>query len=709
MTISLAAGDFDRSQELRRFELDSFEEAVAANRFPLISSDQPSTRALIYLLDGLEWSGNVSLLAQNLPHFPEEFGVDELRNVLARLGFGSMESPLHTAGISGIDLPSLLIAPNEDLFVATRINGDVRVIEVLTGRPVTSRVSSGTRAISFFRRNGNQAKQTSVTELLRRMRPVIAQLFAATLALNLTLLVLSFGVMAIYDLVIPTKAMDTLTAIGLGIAVALVFELQVRGIRARLLGHLHGRLEYLVDSAIYAKLLRLPYAMIADSPVGSQIDRLKQFQLLPQALAGPVAAFLLELPFALMFIGFLMIFAFPIGLIPLVLMVVYGLLAAAALPTIKRLNREAQSTQSEYQAIVFDAISNLSYIKAVGVEQAWRQKLSTISQFNARAKRKAIHAQRVLMTISAAGTPLAGGSTAILGAHLAIQGQISLGVLVASMIVVWRVLSPIQSGFIALTRFAEMRQSMRQIDALLATKDEGTEDHRPITFEFSGHVRLLRASYRYSSGIEFAIKNVDIAIPAKSLIAITGPSGSGKSTLLRLMIGLHAPQSGAVLLNGINISQLPPAELRSAASYVPQSPILVHGTIAQNLRLGRLQATDAEIRMVCEELGLWDSISNLPSGLDTRLDSHLQAVMPGGFCRSISTAQALLAGRKILLLDEPARALDPDLDRALIMALRARSRDLTIVMTTHRPSHARQSDIEIKLQGGEIAAVNKNV
>lgn len=218
-----------------------------------------------------------------------------------------------------------------------------------------------------------------------------------------------------------------------------------------------------------------------------------------------------------------------------------------------------------------------------------------------------------------------------------------------------------------------------------------------------GRLEFLRASFRYRDGIELAIRNADLAIPEGAWVALTGPSGSGKTTLLRLALGLFRPQAGAVLIDGRNIRQIPTFDLHSAIAYVPQVTTLVHGTIAQNLRLAKSDARDDELQAICTELGLMGAIQKLPQGLATRLDVQAQSLLASGFKRSMAVAQALLTRPKVLLLNDSARSLDPELERALIAALEARRGATTIRMITHRPSHVRLADFEIAMEDGRVA------
>ena len=237
---------------------------------------------------------------------------------------------------------------------------------------------------------------------------------------------------------------------------------------------------------------------------------------------------------------------------------------------------------------------------------------------------------------------LVGGvATLILGTLLALEGAITVGALIASMALTWRILSPLQVAFLSFTRLEQIKLGLRQINQLLsqrAEREPGVIEARHRSF--AGRVTFERASLRYLARAEPALLGVSIDIKPGEVIAITGPNGSGKSSLLKLVAGLYEAQSGSVLIDGIDVRQLEKDELRGAISAVPQACDLYHGTIAQNLRLSNPIASDEEIARAALDAGLMADIVNLPEGFETRLTDQLQRQLPWGVKQRIILARA---------------------------------------------------------------------
>ena len=195
---------------------------------------------------------------------------------------------------------------------------------------------------------------------------------------------------------------------------------------------------------------------------------------------------------------------------------------------------------------------------------------------------------------------------------------------------------------------------------------------------------------------------VDLRAEPGELVAITGPNGAGKSTLLKLVAGLYQCQAGAVLIDGMDLRQIDPGELRSAIASVPQSCDLFHGTIAQNLRLANPTASDKALISAAHNAMILEEILALPGGFETRLTDRLQRQLSNGFKQGLMLARAYVKDSLIYLLDEPGNHLDEGGDRALMDQLETLRGHATVFIVTHRPSHLRMADRVVVMEAGRI-------
>lgn len=728
VTVSAGASGFEPTDVVRTWQAqlqsafgvseaersqDGFSElraGLAAGRYGGLSLTGPVVDAMVVLLERLGWAYSPNRFARVMPHFPEAFDVDVMRDVMARLRFSSRKLVCNLRQINDVDCPALIITDPDNPRVIDFVDGALCLLDV-AGNPTNEGIPTGRQSVVVFRRDqempADNPRQSWMFSRIRRMVGPIALLFGVTGFINLMVLVTSFTVLAIYDSVIPTKSYDTLLAIMLGLGFAVAIELAFRRLKARLIGRMCGRLEYMVGTSIFGKLLSLPTEMISSVPIGVQMSRLGQFETVRDLFAGPFAAIALEIPFVFMFIGVLFAFGGPIGLIAVVLVIVYMVMGILFLPPLRRRVDESTRLRQERQALLLETAANLRTIRTAGCEEIWSERLSEAVRRASNAQRRAQSLNRLLSTLSGAGVPVAGGATALLGAVLVMNGELSVGVLVAAMIVIWRVLAPIQQAFLVMTRFADMTATVRQIDQMMRIPSVASTDEAPVRRTFSGDIAFDRVSIRYPGTSQPALVGVSSEIKAGELIAVMGDSGAGKTTLLRVILDLYQPQSGIVSVDGINVRQIPNVDLRAAIGYVPHTVTLFHGSIAQNMRLAAPEADDEALRRVARELGVLDAIEALPEGFDTRIDHNVREKLPTGFRQILAIMQAILRDPQILLLDEPAQALDPTIEDHFINALLKRRGRVTTIMVTHRPSHARNADRVMILERGQIQVFDK--
>jgi ATP-binding cassette subfamily C protein/ATP-binding cassette subfamily C protein LapB len=292
----------------------------------------------------------------------------------------------------------------------------------------------------------------------------------------------------------------------------------------------------------------------------------------------------------------------------------------------------------------------------------------------------------------------------VIGATLVMAGQMTVGMLIGAMIIIWRVLAPIQQMFLMLSRYTEMAQTVTQIDGMMRLPSSSQGETGLVRRRFSGRIGFDRVSFRYQGAPQGTLQGLSFTIEPGTFVAVRGASGSGKSSLLRLILDLYQPQVGSVQIDGVNVRQIPAENLRAAIGYVPQNPMFFHGTIAQNLRLAAPAASEDKLRRVCAEVGILGAIDQLPRGMDTLLDQSRQDSLPGGFRQALAIAQALLREPNILLLDEPAKTLDHMLEEAFIASLERRRGSTTIIMVSHRPSHIKLADQVLTLDRGQLAS-----
>lgn len=665
---------------------------------------------LVPLLNAIGWRGTPRHLAEALPHFADTLDVDDLVRVLGNLDYPCRVVRTSLSRLDGRLFPCIFVPDGGPALVVHEGDGEsFTVFDGSTGAiaEIDGRGMSGTAYVvsqAGEQVAPHQSKDASwVVSVAKRFHKQVLQLLALTFVTNLLALVMPLFIMVVYDRVIGANSLRTLAFLLIGVALALGCDLALRLIRARLLAYIGARIEMILGCAAFQQVINLPLIMTERTTVGSQLSRLKHFESVREFFTGQLAGVFLDLPFLAIFLLVIALVAGPLVLVPLLLMGVFVGFGAFVVPATQSAVTRAGETRMRRQGFVVEMFSHLRTIKTSAAEASWSERYRNISASCAKANFQAAQVSVLVQTVAQLLMLTAGIATLAFGALRVLDGDMTVGALVACMILVWRVLVPLQVAFLGLTRFEQIKQGLRQFDQLMRLEPErksgeAGDPHRSLI----GQIVFHRVSVRYSPTSEPALLGVDLRVEPGEVVAFTGPNGAGKSTILKLIAGLYRSQAGAVLIDGMDLRQLDPGELRWATASVPQHCDLFHGTIAQNLRLANPTASDKELISAAHDAAILDEILALPDGFETRLTDRLQRQLSNGFKQGLMLARAYVKDAPIYLLDEPGNHLDVAGDRALMRKLEALRGHATVFVVTHRPSHLRLADRVVVMDAGRI-------
>lgn len=707
---------FHARQQQRLKSGDGLGDALRHGGIGGFEAASPYAACLIPLLNALGWQGSLRELTESLPHFANELDLTDLRNVLGHLGYSS--NAVHSR-LSAMDprlLPSLFVGPDGTVMVVLeRTDQGYRIFNGATGQENLETIvelHGEFFIISEIEEDDTptQAPQTStwMGQLVRRFRGTLGLLLTTTFILNLLSLVVPLYIMSIYDQVIPAQSTRVLVYLASGVAIALCVEMVIRVLRARLTAYLGGRLENLIANATFAQILSLPPSLTETASVGAQAARLREFDSIRDMFTGPLISVGLELPFVVLFIAVIALLGGTLAFVPVVMMLLYFLIGGLLLPSLKRSVKKSSRARAERHGFLVEMLTHARTIKQLAAESVWVERYRALSAKASFAHFRTAQMSFLLQTLAQAIMMGAGIATIGFGVLKVVDGAMSIGALIATMALVWRVLSPLQNLFLALTRFEQVKLSIKQINQLMAMpKEHRDQNAKRLSRQFIGDVAFDRVSFRYRADTEPALLGITFAVPRGQSIAIIGGNGAGKSTILNMLAALYRPQAGQVTIDGIDIRQIDPIELRQTIAYVPQEVELFHGTIAQNLRLGQPTASDDDLRRACADIGILDQILSLPDGFNTRIGDQRLQQLNYGFRQSIAIARALLRNAPIILLDEAARSLDDAGDQAFCRMLENLRGRATVIMVSHRPSHIKLCDQALILDKGIARGVGR--
>jgi ATP-binding cassette subfamily C protein LapB len=295
-------------------------------------------------------------------------------------------------------------------------------------------------------------------------------------------------------------------------------------------------------------------------------------------------------------------------------------------------------------------------------------------------------------------------ATVVAGVYLIHAGMLTMGGMIACTMLAGRAMAPLAQLVALLMQYQNARLALKSLEETMQRPTERTGEtafiHRA---EIRGEIEFRDVTFSYAEGNEPALKNVSFKIRPGEHIVVLGRVGSGKTTLEKLMLGLYAPTSGAVYIDGVDLRQLDPADLRRNIGYVGQDTLLLYGSLRDNIAIGAPYADDQTVIEAAEMGGLAEFVNRHPQGFDMLVGERGES-MSGGQRQGVAIARAVLLDPPILLLDEPTSSMDFSSEEQLKGRLRRFTEHKTMVIVTHRLSLLDLSHRIIVMDGGQVVA-----
>ncbi len=539
---------------------------------------------------------------------------------------------------------------------------------------------------------------------LRREVPTYVEVAFATVLINLFALASPLFFMNVYDRVVPNNAMETLWVLAIGMVVVLFFDLLLKILRGYFIDVIGRRADLALSSTLFARVMDLKLDQ-PRQPVGSLANNLREFESLREFFTSATLASIIDLPFVLLFLavilwigGFWMVFPLIVA-IPVVLIV--GLLLQPALRD--HIRRSFAATEAKYSTVIetLAAIEHVKHLNAASqLQRKWEGLVDYVARESLTARLLSAFALHFTGWVQAA----TGVTVLIIGAYQAADGRLTLGALIACTIIAGRALAPLTQLAGLLTRYHTATTALSALNKIMEAPVERepgkTFISRP---RLEGRIDFRAVTFRYPGQQTDALREATIAITPGMRVGIVGRMGSGKSTLSKLLIGLHHPQAGNVLIDGIDARQIDPSDLRRNIGYMPQEVILFEGTVRQNLTMGAAETDDATMLRAVQLVGLDEHLNRHPQGFDMPVGERGNG-LSGGQKQAVALARALLTDPPVLLLDEPTSAMDTGSEEHFKARLAGVLEGRTLIVVTHRESMLTLVNHLIVMDSGRVVA-----
>ena len=538
---------------------------------------------------------------------------------------------------------------------------------------------------------------------LAESAPLYRDVLLAAFVINTFAVALPLFTMNVYDRVVPNNAIDTLWMLALGVALVVAADALLRTMRGYFIDLASSRVDVSLSAFIMERVLgiRLEHRPIS---AGSFAANLRSFETVRDFITSATVTAFVDLPFAAIFLLVIGWIAAPMVLPVVVGAALVGIYAFAVRHKMQELTETTYRASALRNATLVESLVGLEAVKSLGAEGAMQRKWESSAVFLAR-----VGAQlRLLSATTSNGAMWVQQSVnialIITGVYLIGENELTLGGLIACSMLGSRALQPMGQVTALLVQYHNAATALRSLDEILAQPIERPEGANFLTrSHFDGAIEFKEVAFSYPGQETQALRGVSLRIKPGEHVAILGRVGSGKTTLQKLILGLYQPTEGAVLIDGIDLRQIDPAELRRDIGYVSQDTGLFYGTLRDNLTIAARQATDEQILAAARVGAIADFVNSHPQGFDLTVGERGES-LSGGQKQGVALARAVLNDPAILLLDEPTAAMDHSTEEEVKKQLAAFAADRTMVIVTHRTSLLDLADRIIVVDAGRVVA-----
>ena len=693
-----------------------------------VGAENQTIASVIGLADALEHVasllGSASVrerFTDTLPLAEGELQLDRLDEAAAKLGLSVKidQAPLTLA--SPLAAPFIAFTLDGDAYVVAEYDAKkdhVRTISFADGeareqvesmREVSRRSRS---SLIYLARRDEAEASTSLDREKRqhwfwsaasRFRLSYAQVILAGFLVNVLALASPLFIMNVYDRVIPNLTIPTLWALAAGVGIAIAIDFLLKLVRAQVVDETGRRIDMAVSGRMFDHLLEVR-SDARPTTTGVLASHIRDFDTVRDVMTSTAVIALTDAVFIFIFLAALYWIVGPLAAVPaFAALLVLGFTFLTQWP-MARAMRRAQSDSSKRHGILVETLLSLDAIKALGGGATLRRRFDHSVAESSRSATAARFWSTLTTTVLQTASQVVSVIIIVWGVFLVLDAQISVGALIAANILAGRVLAPLASVAGTLQRIQNARFAYKAVSGIMNLPSEWTraEATRPLK---TPSLKVERLTFQYDPQSAPALEGVSFALEPGDRLGLIGRIGSGKSTLGRLLCGLSQPSEGRILLDQVDLQQIPPTELRRFVGYVPQEPDLISGTLRENLTMGAALASPDDLDRAIDLSGLADFARSHPMGLSMPIAERGRS-LSGGQRHSIALAQALIRRPRLLFLDEPTAALDMAAERILLKRLEALSADegLTLIMATHRHSTLKIVTKLMVLEKGRLAA-----
>lgn len=529
------------------------------------------------------------------------------------------------------------------------------------------------------------------------------QVLLASLVINFFVLVSPLFVMNVYNRVVPNNAIETLWVLAIGAITVYVFDFLFRMLRAYFVDGVGRKVDVLVSSRLFEHVLGIRLSGRPAS-AGSFANNIREFETLREFFTSATLMTLIDLPFSILFLFVIAWLGGELVFIPLLAIIPVVIMGLVLQVPLTRLIKANFAVSAQKHGVLVEAIDGLEALKGASGESVaqrkWEQAVGAAATTGQRAQLLSATGVNFTMFMQ----QLVNIVIIIFGVYLIVDNRLTMGGLVACTILSGRALMPLAQIAGLLSRYQHSRMAYESLNQLMALPVERPPGKTFLRREkLDGQIEFIKVSFKYPEQPVAALDGVNLKINAGERVAILGRVGSGKSTISKLLLALYQPESGTVMVDGVDVNQIDPADLRRQIGYIPQDVKLFYGTVRDNMAMGSRLIEDEDFLQAARLAGVDKIVSRHPAGFDMPVGEQGRG-LSGGQRQAVAIARALLGKPSMMVMDEPTSAMDHATEQAFVNAMQGFLPGKTLVLVTHKPTLLALVDRIIVVEFGRVVA-----
>lgn len=453
---------------------------------------------------------------------------------------------------------------------------------------------------------------------------------------------------------------------------------------------------------LYGKVIQFPLAFYSEKRKGDTISRLSGDVDEVKNSVLSVLEMIVREPLTILFSLATMLFISPkLTLFVFLFLPISGFLISKIGKSLKKGSLKVQQEQGVFLSILEETMGGLRIIKAFHAESIFQKKFQDSNERFYRHSNKVMNRQNLASPLSELLGIITIGILLVYGGWLVfVDRTLEASFFIGYIMLAYNILTPAKAIAKASYSIKRADGSAHRILELLEAENTITDRENPVQKErFDAHISIKNVSFKYED--QYVLKNFSLEIPKGKTVALVGQSGSGKSTIANLLTRFYDVNEGSIEIDGVNIRDISKKSLRGLMGIVSQDSILFNDSVANNLKLGKPDATQAELREAAEISNSYEFIKELPQGFDTNIGDSGNK-LSGGQKQRLSIARAVLKNPPIMILDEATSALDTESERLVQEALENMMKNRTSIVIAHRLSTIQNADNIVVLSKGKI-------